>query len=132
MKNRPIPLYQYQSTNSNSNDDGNDKFYAYSCMIPFARKIDQPWVSYSNVCPCDLQQSNVTGRGFTPCAFGINNRTDDVQEYKPLVNYKGEQISSSNINSMNNLYPGSTSIGQFVPPQLDPRALIQVGYEWRS
>ena len=127
MKNRPVPLYK-NDTPTQGPQDPKDKFSAYSCMIPFARKIEQPWVSYSNVCPCDLQQSNVSGRGYTPCTFGINTAANEVPQYRPLVSNSGQPISSEFISNTNNMFPMS----QYVPPQLDPRALIQVGYEWRT
>jgi len=115
--------FPWQSYNEANQNNGN-KFAIYRCPDPVAVQTDQPWYSYSNICPCDPNLSNKTGRGFTACPLGINQEA-------PQWNLSTFQINSQ--------VPSDDIIGsmfgsgnQFVPPQLQPRQLIHIGYDWRS
>ena len=111
------PLYNEVNQNNTRN------YSVYRCPDPVANKTDEPWYSYSNVCPCDPKLSNSTGRGFTPCPFGINQEAP--QWNLPAFQYASQIPNGSQI--VGNLYNN-----QFVPPQLQPRQLIRIGEEWRS
>ncbi len=113
----------WQSYNESNQNNGN-KFTIYRCPDPVAVKTDQPWYSYSNICACDPNLSNKTGRGFTACPLGINQEA-------PSWNLPSFQIMSQLPNqnqTVGNLYGKN----QYVPPQLQPRQLIRIGEEWRS
>lgn len=109
---------------ANSSTDGN-RFSVYRCPDPVATKTDQPWYSYENICPCDPNLSNKTGRGFTACPLGINQEAGSWN--LPAFQLVSQIPNSNQITG--NLY-GSGN--QFVPPQLQPRQLIRIGEEWRS
>ena len=100
-------------------------YAVYRCPDPVAVKTGQPWFSYSNICPCDPNLSNTSGRGFTPCPFGIDQSTT------PSWNLSSAQLASqlpAQSQVVGNLY----SQNQYVPPQLDPRPLSRIGQAWRS
>jgi len=115
------PWQLFNEANQNNTRD----FSVYRCPDPVAIKTDEPWYSYSNVCPCDPKLSNNSGRGFTACPLGINQEA-------PMWNLPMYQMASKipdPTQVVGNLY-GSGN--QFVPPQLQPRQLIRIGQEWRS
>jgi hypothetical protein len=100
-------------------------YSVYRCPDPVAIQTDKPWYSYSNVCPCDPNLSNKTGRGFTACPLGINTET-------PQWNLPAFQLASQ-VPYPNQITGNMYGSGnQYVPPQLQPRQLIRIGEEWRS
>jgi len=101
-----------------------DNYNVYRCLDPLKFKTDQPWFRISNVCPCDPAESNVTGRGYTPCNFGIQ---DDQNSINSLV-YHDIQKSSPITPLVGSLY----QMHQYSPPQLDPRQLTRIGNQWRN
>ena len=66
----PWKLYNEVSQNNNNKD-----FSVYRCPEPTAVKTGRPWFYGENVCPCDTNLSNQSGRGFAACNFGINEST---------------------------------------------------------
>lgn len=111
------------------NQNNTRNYSVYRCPDPVAINTDQPWYSYSNVCPCDPNLSNKSGRGFTACNYGINDKA-------PQWNLPSFQLASQIPDQkqvVGNLFGGNLNNGlQFVPPQLQPRQLIRIGEEWRS
>jgi hypothetical protein len=102
---------------------------------------DEPWYPVKNTCPCDPNQSNPTGRGFTPCPFGVNfeekaiNR--NINAKKPLMtvvseingpNYQAVSVPVTEANIKGSMFPKN----QYTAPQAQPRPLIKIGQEWRS
>lgn len=93
-------------------------YNVYRCPDPVAQVTTQPWYPYENVCPCDPTQSNPSGRGFTPCPFG-------VQFDKPP--------ESKNNSTMKPPLEGALyNTDQIVPPQFNPRPLSRIGQKWLS
>lgn len=45
-------------------------FNQYRCINPPAVITEGPWFREKDICDCDPEQSNFTGRGYIPCAFG--------------------------------------------------------------
>jgi len=114
------------------------KYSAFSCIIPFSTEVGKPWVSYPNSCPCNPNESNPTGRGYTSCTYGV--------QMTPQVNIP-HQLSTVNGNYTPNGYEVTDSPvyqsffnnsgsmynqQQYTAPQLQPRQLVKIGYTWRS
>ena len=100
---------------------GANNYNVYRCPDPLKVKTDEPWYPISNVCPCNPMESNVTGRGYTPCNFGIQ---DDQKEINSL---------SSKKSTMNNPLMGSLyQMHQYTPPQLNPYPVTRIGQQWRN
>lgn len=96
-------------------------FSVYRCPDPVNVNTNTPWYRDSNICPCSPETSNITGRGFTPCAYGVEfNETSPIQ----LQGTAGK----TNTPLTGSFYQDH----QFVPPQLQPRPLSRVGNQWRS
>jgi len=112
------PLYQEVNQNNTRN------YTVYRCPDPVAIITDQPWFSYNNVCPCDPNLSNTSGRGFTGCPMGISGGV-------PSWNISNFQLASQ-IPTKDQVVGNLYSMNQFVPPQLQPNPLVRVGEEWRS
>jgi hypothetical protein len=104
----------YEEVTKNNKRD----YSVYRCVDPVAVKTGEPWFNNTNICPCNPKLSNVTGRGFTPCPFGISQ--PNFSELR-AVDAPSSQIVGS-------LY----SENQVVPPQLQPRELYRIGVEWRN
>lgn len=107
-------------------DKNNQLNYSqYRCQDPVGVKTGEPWYPYSNVCPCNPDLSNTSGRGFTPCPMGLSN----LEKRGPSLpmNQIVNQIPK-NSQVVGTLY----SEGQAVPPQLEPRQLSRIGQQWRS
>lgn len=47
-------------------------YNVFRCVDPVATTTGEPWYPISNVCPCNPQLSNSSGRGFTACPMGIS------------------------------------------------------------
>jgi hypothetical protein len=112
------PLYEKVNQNNTLS------YSVYRCPDPVAVQTDSPWYSYSNLCPCDPNLSNKTGRGFTACPLGINQEA-------PQWNLPSFQ-SMSQVPNNNQIVGSMFGLNQFVPPQLQPRQLVRIGEEWRS
>lgn len=100
-------------------------YKVYRCPDPVAVKTGEPWYTYENICPCSPELSNVTGRGYTACTFGIDQSTPP-RWMIPFEQLYSQIPESSQITG--SLYQQH----QYVPPQLDPRPLTQIGVAWRS
>jgi len=105
------------------NQNNTRNYSVYRCPDPVAIVTQTPWYSYSNVCPCDPNLSNPSGRGFTACPQGLNQTQNEW-------NLPDWQITSqipwnSQLGSLYNQH-------QYVPPQLNPYPVTQIGYSWRS
>ena len=94
----------------------------YRCPDPVATKTNEPWYPTTNICPCDPNLSNQTGRGFTTCPYGIE--TDNTTNNGVKQNIKGITLN----NTLGNLYNDQ----QYIPPQYDPRPSSRIGIQWRS
>jgi len=113
------------------------KYSDYRCIIPNTIKTSGKWFPYENVCPCDPSLSNVTGRGLTPCPFGIaNSEVKKTNEVKVIEGYNGPNgyetrtipVSQSYFDNSGSLYQNHT----YEAPQLDPRPFVRIGYTWRT
>ena len=141
--------------NYNLPDQSQNNPYRYSnfsCIDPVAVFTDEPWYPIKNTCPCDPSQSNPTGRGFTPCPFGVNFQekqiNKSINEKKQLMtvvsdisgpNYQVLSVPVQRTNVTTNgvtrsdVIPGSMfPTQQYTVPQVNPRPLVKIGQEWRS
>jgi len=111
----PWSLYNEVNKNNNRN------YSVYRCIEPSSIVTDGPWYPNQNICPCDPSLSNKTGRGFTACPIGIE---------EPIINMNINKNDTGPYNSQikGNLYSSS----QFTPPQLMPRPITKIGYQWRA
>ena len=117
------------------------KYSDFRCVDPVAVETTTPWYPNQNICPCNPNLSNPTGRGFTPCPFGVqfdqNKINNSVNNIQPLMSVNGVNTSSgfqsypspvTEQSVQGLLIPGK----QFVAPQAQPRPLAKIGLEWRS
>lgn len=102
-----------------------DKFNVYRCIDPRKTETTTPWYNIENKCPCDPRQNNITGRGFTPCTFGF-----EIKQPKGLYNVAVPPLGA--VPSSSPLAGSFYQDYQYVPPQLQPRPLSNIGNEWRS
>lgn len=103
--------------------DKDNKFSIFRCPNPTATKTSEPWYPTTNFCPCDPKLSNVSGRGFTSCPFGI---VEEPVQFNSVV-YSHNSFPKNN-KIIGNLY----SQKQTTPPQLDPRPFSRIGQTWRA
>ena len=96
-----------------------DKYITYRCPNPTAIETKKPWFNMENVCPCNPKLSGESGRGFMSCPYGI--KIDDPNII--LNNFSKNDFLVGSLNASNY---------QLSPPQLDPRQITKIGYEWRS
>ena len=113
-----FPLLYDSATNNQESTPNN--YSVYRCLDPLKFKTDQPWYRISNVCPCNPEESNITGRGYTPCNFGIQ---EDQSEINSL---SSGPRSTTSLPLVGSLYQNK----QYTPPQLDPRMLSRIGNKW--
>lgn len=107
-------------------------FIDYRCLDPLAIDMNQPWFRVNDICPCDPSQSNPTGRGFTGCPYGVSFEAEDTK-VKPLVRLELNDDYKYVPTPVTNLPYGSLYAPMsYVPPNLQPRALMRVGNTWRS
>jgi len=99
------------------------EYSVYRCPDPRKRNTETPWYRIDNVCPCDPSESNVTGRGYTPCTFGVQYETPNTINLSKQKALPRQKNALRGVNYQNN---------QFVPPQLQPRMLTRIGNVWRS
>jgi ferredoxin-thioredoxin reductase catalytic subunit len=98
-------------------------YAVYRCPDPIKTDTKTPWYPIENKCPCNPADSNVTGRGFTSCTFGVQYETPNtinLAKQKDLPKQTGALKGTMYQNN------------QFVPPQLEPRMLSRIGNQWRS
>jgi len=95
----------------------------YRCLDPIKQDTNKPWYPISNVCPCNPNDYNISGRGYTPCAFGVQ------YESKTQINLSNEKKLP---NQQPPLVGSLIGSNQFVAPQLEPRMLTRIGNQWRS
>ena len=115
------------------------RYSVFRCLDPNKVETGQPWYPYSDICPCNPDFNNPTGRGKVACGFGVqtdqsflHNQTNMMN---PLMSISGSEQGNFHINSApvtklpnGNLYPKNSML----PPQLQPRQLIRIGEVWRS
>ena len=115
----PWELYNEVSKNNTRN------YSTYRCPEPSSVKTGEPWFPYSNICPCDPNLSNKTGRGYTACTFGI---AEPEKIRGPAINsFKRDMIPQRN-QVVGSLF----SQNQTVPPQSDPDPFVRIGQAWRT
>jgi hypothetical protein len=98
-------------------------YSVYRCPDPIKTETNTPWYRIEDKCPCNPADSNVTGRGFTPCSFGVQFETPNqinLAKTRDLPKQANKLVGT--------LYENN----QFVPPQLQPRQLARIGQQWRS
>lgn len=112
------------------------RYSVFRCLIPGKSQVDPPWFPYSDICPCNPEYDNPTGRGMVSCGYGvqfdqnlINQSVNAIETLKTVVGSNG-QFYSIPVDSLpeGTMYPKM----QNVPPQAEPRPLIRIGQEWRS
>lgn len=107
-------------------------YSVYRCPDPIKYKTDTPWYPIENVCPCDPNDTNISGRGYTPCAFGVQYETPNnvnlFNQMKPTKTQSMVKESMVKENTIGSLFQDN----QIVPPQLQPRMLTRIGQQWRS
>lgn len=120
------------------------KYYSFRCVVPNTTVTDKPWFPIMNVCPCDPSLSNPSGRGIVPCPYGFQSNIEKVPKNEVLMplsmvegsnDKNGYKVLSDEllVNNNGRLLMGSMyQNDQYVPPQMDPRSLWQIGYNWRS
>lgn len=113
----------------------NRNYFDYRCIDPNAEVMTSPWYPITDVCPCDTQLNNPSGRGYTSCPMGVQFDRPQTQ-ISPVMSlrnvggvYLGEPMTVSVPGSM---FPGPSTTATVTPPQLDPRQLVRVGYSFRS
>ena len=117
--------------------DNNYRYSVFRCIDPVATNMKQPWFPIEDKCPCDPNLSNTSGRGFTPCPFGVqfnqSQLNKEINKTEPLMTVVGlgkpEPVNTLPFGSM---MPNFINIPNATPPQLQPRALIRIGEQWRS
>ena len=111
--------------------NSDSKFNIYRCPDPRKVVTTSPWYRIDDFCPCDPTQSNVSGRGYTPCTFGMQVEMPNPSELQPPA--FGLQLPGQLVSSVNNFMVGSMyQNDQIVPPQLQPRPLTRIGQSWLS
>lgn len=98
-------------------------FSVYRCPDPLKVQTDGPWYPISNVCPCNPDLSDPTGRGTVPCPFGIQTDQKKVS-YASM----GLPMAPKGGAPKGSLY----SMNQFSPPQKDPRPNTRIENQWRN
>jgi len=86
------------------------------CVTPGAKTTGEPWFRMPDTCPCDTKFTNITGRGYQACPFGVT-----------LNPAKSEYITLD----INVPFGANYPLNSYVAPQLQPRQLIRIGNTWR-
>jgi len=101
-------------------------YSVYRCPDPVDVKTGEPWYTVSNVCPCDPNLSNKTGRGFTACPLGLSLEKGTNAPIAPLSQLPGQQPAPGQMTG------ALFNQHQAVPPQMWPRQLSRIGQQWRN
>lgn len=109
-----LPLFDEVSKNNKTDYD------SYRCFTN-TKNTGPPWFPTENTCPCNINENNITGRGYTSCNFGISEKQTMPSYFAIKSNKTGDEKSGSLFNQKQN-----------VPPQLDPYPAIRIGQEWRT
>lgn len=115
----------------NKFNESNKNYTDYRCIDPTMVVSSNKWYPMTDVCPCDPSLSNQTGRGFTPCPMGVTFDKPDTKTV-PLssLSYNNGSWTPSDVTT---LLPGANyPVGNYIPPQLEPRMLVRIGQTWRS
>lgn len=113
-----LPLYDEVVNNNNTN------YSVYRCFNN-SKTTGPPWFPDKNLCPCDPNTNNVTGRGYTLCSFG-------VVEKEKIYGPASDMFHSNQIPSNNKIVGNLFNDSQTVPPQLDPNPFVRIGQGWRT
>jgi hypothetical protein len=112
------PLFGEVSKNNNMD------YNIYRCPEPTAVKTGEPWFPRTNFCPCDPILSNISGRGYVACNFGISKKKPNG----PAHNLSSQDTIPNEKQVVGSLFNGR----QTVPPQTNPDPLIRIGQSWRT
>ena len=115
------------------------KFAAYRCLQPGSTETTSKsgWYRVDDSCPCNPVYSNISGRGFQSCTFGLTDNQDLINNAnlpKPLMSIE-KVPNESNYQAVptKRLPQGSVfPQNQFVPSSYEPRPLIRIGNNIRS
>lgn len=117
-----------------------NNYTTYRCLYPKAIETNNPWFPLDNVCPCNPELTNPTGRSVNACPFGVQFDTLEIkkeEQLRPLMrvvpnapnnDYTGFVSEPVSEPLKGSLFPANS----YVPNQKQPRALSRIGYEWRS
>jgi len=127
---------------SQFSDSEKRKFGAMRCNFPGSTQttVESGWFRIDDSCPCNPVYSNISGRGFLPCTFGLTNDQDEIAKANPLEPLMTLANKKSNATSLRTYQavPATLPLGsvfpqnQFVPSSYEPRPLIRVGNDIRS
>jgi len=112
------------------------KFAANRCLDPNASETTVGWYRINDSCPCSTQNSNISGRGFVSCPLGLNTEQDNIATANPLAPLL--RIENSGLGGYLTVPVSTLPNGsqypqqQYVPSQYQPRALMRIGYDYRS
>jgi hypothetical protein len=125
----------------------NKNYIDYRCIEPTATTVGEPWFRISDSCPCNPNLSNPTGRGFTPCPFGVQfdapksysepimtvgSSPSKRSSFSAIPSFNGERINNENF-MPGAIFPKvSSNISKITPPQLQPRQIVRIGQTFRS
>lgn len=113
----------------------NKDYTDYRCVDPGTTTTDSSdkWFPMFDVCPCNPELSNPTGRGITACPFGISNNipVDEKIPVSKLVNKNGLYVPES-MTKQDLPFGSLFTPTNYIPPQLQPRPSSRIGLFWRS
>ena len=107
------------------------KFNIYRCPDPLKYEVNSPWYRYTDICPCNPTYSNLTGRGYVSCPWGIEDDSFNMEE-TPWETNLNFTIPRNYGNEGPRLKGALYQNNNIVPPQLQPRPLARIGVNWRS
>lgn len=130
----------------------NGNYNVYRCLDTRKYKVDTPWFRQYDVCPCNPEISNPTGRGLLPCPFGYPSQnmiskspSRPKSSEKPQGSqwdkapqpylFEKTQHLAEKSPALQKIADLSGSLYQentFTPPQLEPRPIARIGQQWRS
>ena len=120
-------------------EDAKSKFGAYRCLLPGSTQTTSKsgWFRVDDSCPCDPTYSNISGRGFQSCTFGLSSDQSSIAEanpLQPLMTVSSSITNGSKYQAIPTKLPLGSSFpqNQFVPSSYDPRPLIRIGNDIRS
>lgn len=110
----------------------NANFSDFRCLDPNMKETGAPWFRIPDVCPCDTELSNPTGRGYTSCPFGVQTQqtTNDLISNLYASPSTNEPAAAEKLTG--SFFPEISTFPIMAVPQFQPRPLAQIGYTWRS